>query len=67
MCKISLIIPVYNSEKFLRKLLNSILDQTYNNYEIVIVNDGSTDDSINIIEKYMKNNKKIKCITIENS
>lgn len=67
MCKISLIIPVYNSEKFLRKLLNSILDQTYNNYEIVIVNDGSTDDSINIIEKYMKNNRKIKCITIENS
>lgn len=67
MCKISLIIPVYNSEKFLTNLLDSILRQTYNNYEIILVNDGSTDRSVNIINTYLKSDKRIKCITIENS
>ena len=67
MTKISIIVPVYNSEKFLDKLLNSILEQTYNNYEIVLVNDGSTDNSLHIIKKYICQNSKIKCVTIENS
>lgn len=67
MNKISLIIPVYNSEKFLKKLLDSILEQTYNEYEVILINDGSTDNSINIINEYEKRDKRIKCITINNS
>lgn len=63
--KISIIIPVYNSEKFLKKLLTSILNQTYNNYEIIIVNDGSTDNSEEIIKSF--NSKLIKYIKISNS
>ena len=41
--KISIIIPLYNSEKFLRKNLDSIFSQTYKNYELILINDGSTD------------------------
>ena len=67
MKKISIIIPVYNAEKFLEKLFTSILNQTYNNYEVVLVNDGSTDNSHKIIENYKSKSEKIKCITIENS
>ncbi len=49
---ISIIIPVYNQAKKLSKCLDSILKQTYNNYEIIIVNDGSTDNIEKILDKY---------------
>lgn len=48
----SIIIPVYNSEKTLSKLLNSILEQNFNNYEIIIINDGSVDNTEDIILSY---------------
>lgn len=51
---ISIIVPVWNVEKYLSKCLDSILAQTYSNYEIVIVNDGSPDNSQTIINKYAK-------------
>ena len=51
--KLSIIIPVYNSEKFLDKCLASIINQTYKNLEIIIINDGSTDNSKKIIDKYI--------------
>lgn len=59
MCKVSIIVPIYNSEKYLETCLNSILNQTYKDIEIILVDDGSTDNSINIYEKYKKN-KNIK-------
>ena len=49
---VSVIIPVFNSEKYLEKCLNSVLEQTYENIEIVVVDDGSTDSSSNILKKY---------------
>ena len=49
---ISVIITAYNAEKTIEKCLNSILDTKYNNYEIVIVNDGSTDNTEDIIELF---------------
>lgn len=53
MPKISVIVPVYNTEKYLKKCLNSILAQKTNNFEIIIVNDGSTDGSAQIIKEYV--------------
>jgi len=49
---VSVVIPVYNSEKFLEECLNSILDQTYQNIEIIAVDDGSTDSSLDILNRY---------------
>ena len=57
--KISVIIPVYNSGKYIVKCLDSIKNQSINDYEIVIINDGSTDNSGEIIQNYIKNNKDI--------
>ena len=60
---VSIIIPCYNAEKTLEKTLESIFNQTYNNYEIIVVNDGSTDETSDILNVY-KN--KIKVINQEN-
>ena len=49
---VSVVIPVYNSEKFLEECLDSILAQTYQNIEIIAVDDGSEDSSLNILKKY---------------
>ena len=46
--KFSVIVPVYNVEKYLKKCIESILKQTYENFELIIVNDGSTDDTVKI-------------------
>lgn len=62
-------VPVYNSEKFIERCINSILNQTYQNIEIIIVDDGSTDNSwktINNIKEKYKGNKTIKIYTKEN-
>ena len=50
--RFSVIIPNYNSEKWIKKCLDSILNQTYKNYEVIIIDDISTDNSLKIIEKY---------------
>lgn len=57
--KISVIIPVYNVEKYLRKCLDTIILQTYNNLEIICVNDGSTDGSEQILNEYAQKDSRI--------
>ena len=57
--KISVIVPVYNAEKYLEETVKSLINQTMNGIEIIFVNDGSTDNSINILNKYKKENVKI--------
>lgn len=57
--KISVIIPVYNSSTYLRKCLDSVVNQTLKDIEIIVINDGSTDDSKNIIEEYLCKYKNI--------
>ena len=52
--RLSIIIPVYNTEKYLRECIDSILSQNLKSYEIIIINDGSTDNSEGIIYEYMK-------------
>lgn len=66
MVKYSFIVPVYNTSKYLNKCLDSIINQTYKDYEIIIVNDGSTDNSLDIIKKYKEKNKNIKVINQDN-
>ena len=62
MAKISVIIPIYNSEKYLKKCLDSVVNQTFHDKEIICVNDGSTDSSLEILKQY----SNIKIISQEN-
>ena len=64
--KISLIIPVFNTEKFLKKALESVEKQTFKYFETIIVNDGSTDKSAEIIENFAKKNKNVTVINQSN-
>lgn len=63
---ISVVVPIYNVEKYLRECLESIINQTYKNLEIILVNDGSKDASPQICEEYQKKDKRIKVIHKEN-
>lgn len=64
---VSIIVPVYNTKKYLKDCLESLLNQTYKNYEIILVDDGSTDGSDVICDKYSKKDKSIKVYHINNS
>ena len=57
---ISVIIPTYNREKLLPETINSVLNQTYKNWELIIVDDRSTDNTEDLVQRYMKRNKRIK-------
>ncbi len=59
MDKIAVILPTYNAEKYLRRCLDSIISQTYSNIEIIIINDGSTDNTKNIAEEYERIDERI--------
>lgn len=60
--KISIILPVFNSEKYLRKCIKSIINQTYTNWELIIINDGSSDNSGNICNELSKDEQRISVI-----
>ena len=64
MKKVSIIVPVYNGQDFINRCLNSLINQTYSNVEIIVINDGSTDNSLDLLKKY---NDKIILINKENS
>lgn len=64
---VSIIVPVYNSEKYLRQCIESIISQTYKNIEIILIDDGSTDKSGKICEEYGSKDKRIKVIHTENN
>ena len=64
--KVSIVLPVYNTGKYLPQCLDSILNQTYQDFELICVNDGSTDNSAQIIEKYILNDDRIRLITQQN-
>ena len=63
---ISVIIPVYNAEMYLAELLTDIVNQTYQELEIIIINDGSTDHSLEIIKEFEKRDKRIKIVSVQN-
>ena len=64
--KVSVIVPVYNVEAYLSKCIDSLVNQTLKDIEIILVNDASEDNSKEIIEKYMKKYKNIKYFEKEN-
>ncbi|MAJ68278.1 MAG: glycosyltransferase [Alteromonadaceae bacterium TMED7] len=62
---LSVIVPVHNSGKYLEKCLNSILEQSFTDFELIVINDGSTDNSAEIIESYSKKDARVKVINNE--
>jgi len=52
---ISIIVPLYNSEKYIHETILSIVNQTYQNWELIIIDDSSSDNSVNIVKKIMQN------------
>lgn len=64
--KVSIIVPVYNCEKYVGECLDSLLNQSYDNIEILLINDGSKDDSHNICSEYAKKDSRIVYISKEN-
>ena len=67
MTKVSIIVPVYNVEKYLKRCLDSLVNQTLKDIEIICINDGSTDGSLTILNEYVRNDDRIVVINQENS
>lgn len=63
---ISIIIPVYNAEKYLERCIKSVLDSTYGNFEVLLINDGSSDRSLEICRYYSDRDSRIRAFTQEN-
>ncbi|APC91350.1 glycosyltransferase family 2 protein [Francisella opportunistica] len=64
---ISIIIPIYNTQEYLSRCLESVINQTYKNLEIILINDGSTDSSLSICEKYKSKDNRIVLLNQQNS
>ena len=64
---VSIIVPVYNKEKYLRDCVDSILQQTYKDFELILVDDGSKDSSWNIIKEYANKDKRVVPVHQENA
>lgn len=62
---VSIVVPVFNSEKFIKKTIQTVESQTYHNWELILVNDCSTDNSEQIIREYEKKDERIKLINLE--
>ena len=60
--KVTIIVPVYNTEKYLDKCIESIINQSLSEIELIILNDGSTDKSLDVIKRYMRYDKRIKLV-----
>ena len=59
MSKVSIIVPVYNTEQYLKRCIDSILSQTFKDFELILINDGSTDKSLEIMQEYKLNTNNI--------
>ena len=66
MPKVSIVIPIFNTEKYLKECLNSVKEQTLKDIEVICINDGSTDTSEKIIEEFCTNDPRFKLINQKN-
>ncbi len=64
--KISVVIPAFNAEKFIGEAIESVLKQTYENWELFVINDGSTDDTATIVQEYISQDKRVELIQQNN-
>ena len=64
--KVGIVVPIYNVEQYLRECLDSVLDQSHQNFEVVLVNDGSTDQSLAIAKEYVARDKRFVLIDKDN-
>ena len=62
---VSIVVPVYNAEKFLKDTIQTVLEQTYPNWELLLVDDCSNDNSVDIIKEYVKDDKRIRLLKNE--
>ena len=62
---VSVIMPSYNSKKYIKKAIDSVLEQTYSNFELIIVDGNSTDGTLDILDEYKKQDRRIKVIQDE--
>ena len=65
--KVSILVPVYNTERFLAECLDSLVGQTLKEIEIICINDGSTDGSLGILQRYAKDDKRIRILNKKNT
>ena len=63
---VSVIIPIYNTQKYLKRCMDSVIEQTYQNIEIILIDDGSSDNSLEICKKYQENDKRVYIISGKN-
>ena len=63
--KISVIMPLYNAERYLEESVESVLRLTFSDFELICINDGSTDNTANILESYLEQDSRIKVLTNE--
>lgn len=63
---VSIIIPVYNAEKYISRCLDSIINQSYKNIQIIVIDDGSTDNGVLILDKYKEDDNRISVYRTEN-
>ena len=66
MCRFSVIVPIYNAEKYLSKCINSVLCQTFKSFEVILINDGSTDKSLEICKRYSRLDSRVRVINKQN-
>ena len=64
---VSIIIPIFNGDAYLRKCLDSILNQNYSDLEVILINDGSSDHSLDVCKEYAETDGRIKIINKENT
>ena len=62
-CLVSIVVPVYNAARFIDETINTVLDQTYTNWELLLIDDKSTDDSVKLIKPYLTKDKRIKLLS----
>lgn len=67
MNKIAIIMPVYNGEEYLDESIQSVLNQTYKDFQLICVNDSSTDSSLEILNKYKEQDSRVVVLTKENA
>lgn len=64
--EVSVIVPIYNAHKYLKRCIRSILDQTYENLDIVLIDDGSQDNSLEICKRFEKEDQRVRVFHKEN-